>query len=112
MSADIIKKALPKSIKENNRANRSWMRFKENKRGYYSLWIFTILFVLSLFAEILSNDKPLLVYYDSEFYVPVLKAYPETTFGGDFETEADYVDPFVRKILNQNGNWTIYPLLS
>ena len=100
------------SKKESNRANRSWKRFKANKRGYYSLWIFMILFGLSLFAELLSNDKPLIVYYESSFYVPVLKFYPETTFGGDFDTEADYVDPYVKKLLNENDNWAIYPLNS
>lgn len=98
------------NIKESNSANRSWKRFKANKRGYYSLWLFVILFGLSLFAELLSNDKPLLVYYESSFYIPVLKVYPETTFGGDFETEADYVDPYVKKLLNENDNWAIYPL--
>ena len=93
-----------------DRTNRSWKRFKSNKRGYYSLWLFMFLFGLSLFAEILSNDKPLLVYYESEFYIPVLKVYPETTFGGDFNTEADYVDPYVKELLNENDNWAIYPL--
>lgn len=90
--------------------NRAWSRFKANKRGYYSLWLFLILFGFSLFAEILSNDKPLLVYYENSFYSPLFKVYPETTFGGDFETEADYVDPYVRDLLNKNGNWAIYPL--
>lgn len=96
--------------KESNSANRSWKRFKSNKRGYYSLWLFIVLFGLSLFAELLSNDKPLLVYYESSFYFPVLKVYPETTFGGDFETEADYVDPYVKALLNKDDNWAIYPL--
>ena len=93
-------------------SSRAWKRFKANKRGYYSLWVFIVLFGLSLFAEVLSNDKPLLVYYKSSFYMPVLKVYPETTFGGDFETEADYVDPYVKELLNTNGNWAIYPLNS
>ena len=93
-------------------SSRAWKRFKANKRGFYSLWLFVILFGLSLFAEILSNDKPLIVYYEGSFYSPVLKTYPETTFGGDFETEADYVDPYVKNLLNENGNWAIYPLNS
>ncbi len=92
--------------------SRAWKRFKANKRGYYSLWLFIFLFGLSLFAEILSNDKPLLIYYQDSFYVPILKVYPETTFGGDFETEADYVDPYVKKLLNEKNNWAIYPLNS
>ena len=99
-------------ITDNNPAresSRAWKRFKANKRGYYSLWLFIVLFGLSLFAEILSNDKPLLISYEGSLYMPVLKTYPETTFGGDFETEADYVDPYVKKLLNSNGNWAIYP---
>jgi microcin C transport system permease protein len=89
---------------------RAWYRFKANKRGYYSLWIFTILFVLSLFAEILSNDKPLIVYYQQAYYLPIIKSYPETTFGGDFETEADYRDPYIREILSTDGNWYVEAL--
>lgn len=89
---------------------RAWHRFKTNKRGYYSLWIFSIVFVLSLFAELISNDKPLLVHYQDEYYFPVFKFYKETDFGGDFETEADYQDEYVRGILTSNGNWMIEPL--
>jgi microcin C transport system permease protein len=89
---------------------RGWYRFKSNRRGYYSLWIFTILFVLSLFAEVLSNDKPLLVKYQGDYYFPIVQFYKETTFGGDFETEADYKDEYVRKLLTRNGNWMWEPL--
>ena len=89
---------------------RAWLRFKSNRRGYISLWIFSILFVLCFFAEVLSNDKPLVVSYDEVFYFPVVKVYPETTFGGDFETEADYTDGFVRNQLTRNGNWMIEPV--
>ena len=64
---------------------RSWLRFKANRRGYVSLWVFTILFVISLFAEVLLNDKPLIVSYQNELFFPFLKAYPETVFGGDFD---------------------------
>lgn len=90
---------------------RAWLRFKSNRRGYISLWVFSILFVLCFFAEVLSNDKPLLVNYDNEYYFPVFNSYPETTFGGDFETEADYTDSFVQKQLTRNGNWIIEPLI-
>jgi len=89
---------------------RAWFRFKSNKRGYYSLWIFSILFVLSFFAEVLSNDKPLIIQYQNEYYFPILKTYPETTFGGDFETEADYHDEYIREILSKDGNWFIETL--
>ncbi len=89
---------------------RAWLRFRSNRRGYISLWIFSILFVLCFFAEVLSNDKPLIVSYEGEYYFPVFKVYPEITFGGDFETEADYMDSFVRNQLSRNGNWMIEPL--
>jgi len=89
---------------------RAWLRFRSNRRGYISLWVFGFLFALCFIAEILSNDKPLVVSYDSEFYFPVVKVYPETTFGGDFETEADYTDSFVRNQLTRNGNWMLEPL--
>ncbi|MEE3105888.1 MAG: ABC transporter permease, partial [Pseudomonadota bacterium] len=75
---------------------RRWRNFCANRRGYVSLWIFLALFALSLCAELLANEKPLLISYDGGTYVPVLVSYPETTFGGDFPTEADYTDPFVQ----------------
>ncbi|MBT8129027.1 MAG: ABC transporter permease [Gammaproteobacteria bacterium] len=88
---------------------RSWLRFKANRRGYISLWLFGILFVLSLFAEVLLNDKPLIIKYDGELYFPFLVSYPETTFGGDFDTEADYTDPYVRGLITAGDNWVIDP---
>ena len=87
---------------------RRWRRFKANRRGYASLWIFGVLFVLSLFAAVLSNDKPLLVYYQGHYYFPVVATYPETTFGGDFATEADYNDPYVEQLLRSHANWVWY----
>ncbi len=90
---------------------RAWYRFRSNKRGFYSLWIFGILFVLSLFAEVLSNDKPLIIQYNDGYYFPILKTYPETTFGGDFETEADYQDEYIRELITTNGNWAVFPLI-
>lgn len=88
---------------------RAWRRFKGNKRGYVSLWIFSVLFVLSLFAELLSNDLPLIVHYEDAYYFPLFNTYPETTFGGDFVTETDYLDPFIREQLKAGDNWAIYP---
>jgi microcin C transport system permease protein len=82
--------------------------FRRNRRGWWSLWIFLGLFAVSLCAEVIANDRPLLVRYDGAFYVPVLRAYPETAFGGDFETEADYRDPFVREAIAAKG-WSIWP---
>ena len=89
---------------------RRLQQFKKNKRGYFSFWIFLVLFILTLFAELIANDKPLLVKYDHHYYVPFLKEYPETTFGGEFETEANYRDPFVRDLIEKKG-WMIWPLI-
>jgi len=89
---------------------RRLANFKANKRGYVSLYLFAALFVLTLFAELIANDKPLLVYYDGGVYVPFLEAYPETTFGGDFPTETDYRDPFVTKLIEEKG-WLVWPLI-
>ncbi len=80
--------------------------FKANKRGYWSFWIFIGVFVLSLFAELLANDKPLLIYFDGQFYTPIVSVYPETVFGGDFETEADYGDPYLVELVEAKG-WMI-----
>ena len=84
--------------------------FRANRRGWWSMWIFLVLFVVSLFAEFVANDKPLLIRYNDSFYVPVLTAYPETAFGGDFLTEADYSSPYVAQLIDQNG-WMIWPLI-
>lgn len=89
---------------------RRWQRFQANRRGYYSLWIFGLLFILSLFAEFWSNDKPILIYYQGHYYFPLFQVYPETTFGGDFETEADYHDQFIQTQLAPPANWVWYPL--
>lgn len=83
-------------------------QFKANKRGYWSLWIFTALFVLCLAANLVANDRPLIVKYDDHFYFPVLKTYPETTFGGDFETATDYRDPYVTELIAAKG-WVLWP---
>ena len=90
-------------------SRRAWLRFRRNKLGYRSLLIFCVLVVLSLFAEVLSNDKPLLLRYQGEFYFPLVKDYSEKTFGGDFDTPTDYLDPFVRDKLEEGSNWSIYP---
>ncbi|WP_312159804.1 ABC transporter permease [Acinetobacter sp.] len=85
-------------------------RFQENKLGFGCLIIFAVIFVLSLASELIANDKPLLVSYDHSLYVPVLKSYPETAFGGVFETEADYKDPAVQQLISEKG-WAVWPLI-
>ena len=82
---------------------RRWRNFKRNRRALWSLIIFCVLFGLSLLAEFIANDKPFLVYYDSEFYTPIFKAYPETTFGGVFETETDYREPLIQEKIKADG---------
>ncbi|MHB8919808.1 MAG: ABC transporter permease [Halothiobacillus sp.] len=82
---------------------RVWARFKRHRRGYLSLWIFSVLFVLSLGAELLANNRPLLIYYEHQLYVPLIHNYPETAFGGDFATNADYTDPYVIAKIREHG---------
>ena len=82
--------------------------FRSNRRAFWSLWIFLFIFLASLGAELIANDRPLLVYFDGAFYAPVVNTYPETVFGGDFETEAAYRDPYVQDLINAKG-WMIWP---
>lgn len=89
---------------------RRWRRFKRNRRGYWSLVLFSLMFVTSLGAELLSNDLPILVLFEGKIYFPLLHSYPEKVFGGDFETEADYRDPFILERITTNGNRAIFPL--
>ncbi len=90
---------------------RRWTNFKRNRRGYWSLWLFTILFVVSLFAEFIANDKPFLVRFDGRFYFPAIFTYSETTFGGEFETAADYRDPYLQKMITEKGGFMLWPLI-
>ena len=87
---------------------RRLSNFKSNRRGYWSFWIFLVLFGLSLPAEFIANDKPILVRYGGEFYFPVFSVYPESAFGGDFETEAEYRDAFVMELIEAQG-WMLWP---
>ncbi|AEI77648.1 ABC transporter permease [Cupriavidus necator] len=89
---------------------RAWQRFRRNRRGYWSLVIFVVIFVLSLGAELLSSNRPLVVHYKGEWYFPIVKVYPETTFDGDFATPADYLDPYIRDRITTNGNFAVFPL--
>jgi microcin C transport system permease protein len=84
--------------------------FKANRRGFWSLWIFLVLFLISLFAEFIANDRPLVVSYAGHFYFPILFDYDETTFGGIFPTETDYRDPVVRRLIDRKG-WMVWPLI-
>src|SRR6188768_4247866 len=88
-------------------ARRAWRRFKSNRLGYRCLLIFLVLFGVSLLAEVLSHEKPLIARYNGQWYMPVLQNLPETTFGGDFPTPTDYLDPLIRANLAKPGNFAI-----
>lgn len=83
-------------------------QFKANRRGYWSLWIFGILFFVALFAEFIANDKPLLVSYEGKWYTPIFKTYPETHWGGKFQTDTNYRDQYVRNLIDKKG-WMMFP---
>ncbi len=88
---------------------RRWQNFKANRRGYWSLWIFIVLFLASLGAEFVANDKPFFVSFDGKFFFPAMIDYPETAFGGDFETAADYRDPYLQKLIAEKGGFMLWP---
>ena len=90
---------------------RRWQNFKSNRRGYWSFWIFLILFFVSLFAELIANDRPFLVKFDGHLYWPAFISYSETTFGGDFETAADYRDPYLQKLIADKNGTIVWPLI-
>ncbi len=93
---------------------RRWRNFKSNRRGYWSLWIFLALFIASLFAEFIANDKPFYISFEGKSYFPALVSYagvsyPETEFGGDFETAADYRDTYLQKLISDKGGYMLWP---
>ena len=89
---------------------RRLLTFYKNRRAYWSLIVFAILFVVSMGAELIANDKPILISYQDDFYFPAFKYYPETTFGGDFDTAADYRDPYIKDLIEADG-WILWPLI-
>jgi len=101
--------------------HRRLANFRANRRAYWSLWIFLALFVLSLFAELIANDRPFLVKFQGDYLSPLFADYPETHFGGDFLTPTDYKDPFVQDLIRTNGDeelapgespgWILWPLI-
>ena len=98
------------SIRLTPLTRRRLHRFRANRRGWWSLWIFVILFIATLLAEVIANDKPFLVYFKGDVYFPIVKAYSETTFGGDFLTEADYRSPYLSELIERDG-WTVWPIV-
>ena len=98
------------SIRLTPLTRRRLHRFRANRRGWLSLLVFVILFIATLLAEVIANDKPFLVYFKGDVYFPIVKAYSETTFGGDFLTEADYRSPYLSELIERDG-WTVWPIV-
>ncbi len=98
-----------RAFKSPSPARRVWLRFKQQRLGYWSLIIFIVAFVASLAGPLWCNDKPIVVRYDGHLYFPLIKDYPETAFGGDFPTPADYLDPYIRHRFDAPGNFALYP---
>lgn len=90
---------------------RRWQNFKSNRRGYWSFWIFMVLFFISLFAELIANDRPFLIKFDGKLFFPAFINYPETAYGGDFQTAADYRDPYLQKLIAEKGGSIVWPLI-
>ncbi|MSP67633.1 MAG: ABC transporter permease [Alphaproteobacteria bacterium] len=99
---------MPRALRLTPLGRRRLYNFRRNQRAFWSLWAFLALFILTLGAEFLANDRPLLIRFDGRLYVPVLVSYPETAFGGDFETETAYHDPFVQELIAAKG-WILWP---
>jgi microcin C transport system permease protein len=96
-------------LRMSEETRRKWRAFRRNRRGLVSLYLLVTLLVLSAFAELYANSRPIVIRYEGHYYFPLLEVYPETTFGGDFETEANYQDAFVRQRITTGGNWALYP---
>jgi len=99
-----------KALLENSQLVRRFNNFKSNKRAYISLYIFLSLFIISLLAEVVANDKPLLIRFNAKFYFPLFRNYVETDFGGDLELEVDYHDPYIHDRIAENG-WMLWPII-
>jgi len=100
---------LPSVVKSPSPSRRAWQRFKQHRLGFCSLVLFVLLVVLSLGAELISNDKPLVARYEGQWYFPVVQDVPETRFGGDFESATDFLDPFIVQQFDKPGNFALYP---
>ncbi|MBU6234427.1 MAG: ABC transporter permease [Alphaproteobacteria bacterium] len=90
---------------------RRLQQFRANKRGFYSLWVFLLLFFISLGAEFIANDKPILLKYDGHYKMPVFQMVTEKELGGDFDTEADYRDSYVQELVQKKNGWMVWPLI-
>ena len=110
LSADAAARTGPsRALMSPSPARRVWHRFRQQRLGYWSLIIFVVAFAASLAGPLWSNDKPVVVRYDGHLYFPLVKTYAETTFGGDFPTPTDYLDPYIRHRFDAPGNFAVYP---
>jgi microcin C transport system permease protein len=109
ISADVAMKKRGFALSPINQ--RRWASFKANRRGYWSFYIFLVLFVISLGAEFVANDKPFYISLQGKSFYPVFVSYPETAFGGEFETAADYRDSYLQKVVADKGGRMIWPLI-
>jgi len=100
---------LPRNFELSPLNARRWGNFKANKRGYWALWLFLVLFFVTLFAEFIANDKPIFIHYDGKSYFPIIFTYPDTEFGDDLGTAADYRDPYTQKFLTAHNAIEIWP---
>ncbi|MGB1239263.1 MAG: ABC transporter permease [Pseudomonadales bacterium] len=89
---------------------KRWLKFKANRRGYFSLWLFSIFLLISLCSEFVANDRPLLVSYAGKLHSPVFFDYTELDFGGDLELAVDYRDPYIQELIEEQG-WLLWPLI-
>ncbi|WP_432459703.1 MULTISPECIES: ABC transporter permease [unclassified Agarivorans] len=96
-------------VKASPITQRRWLQFKANRRGYWSFYLFLLLFFISLFAEFIANDKPLLISYQQQWMMPIITEYSELQFGGDLDIEADYSDPYIQGLIEQQGGWLLWP---
>ena len=94
----------------NERNRQRWNKFKANKRGFYAFIVFCFVLILTSMADFIANDKPIVVRYDGEWYFPIFRQYPETAFGGEFKTAADYKDPYLQKKIEEKGFFIMPPI--
>jgi microcin C transport system permease protein len=107
----VVDETTPPKFQWSPLTQRRWANFKANKRGYWSLWIISTMMIVSFFAEFIANDKPLVLQYADTLYFPVLVSYPETEFGGVFETEAVYRSEAVQELIEDGDGWMVWPLI-